>query len=73
MSDDDNDAESAAASGQRADRVGTQPVTNTSPSGNLSTAGIGRPEIGIEDLNPTQMEAWLTLIEIVFGAEEDEA
>ncbi len=69
---DDNDTESTAE-GPRADRVGTQPVTNTSPSGNLSTAGIGRPEIGIEDLNPTQMEAWLTLIEIVFGAEEDEA
>jgi len=69
---DDTDPDPAAA-GQRASRVGTQPVTNTSPSGpSSSPAGIVRPEIGLDDLNPRQMEAWLALVEIVFGGDEGE-
>ena len=69
---DDTDPDPAAA-GQRASRVGTQPVTNTSPSGSSpSPAGIVRPEIGLNDLNPRQMEAWLALVEIVFGDDPEE-
>jgi hypothetical protein len=69
MSDDDSDP--AAEGRQRASRAGMQPVTNTSPSG--IPAAAGRPEIGLDSLNPTQMEAWLTLVEIVFGADGEES
>jgi hypothetical protein len=67
---DETDPDTAAGNRQRASRAGMQPVTNTSPSGAPPPVAV-RPEIGLDDLNPTQMEAWLTLVEIVFGADDD--
>ena len=52
---DDTDPDPAAA-GQRASRVGTQPVTNTSPPG----APTPTPDAAME-------ETWLSILELVFA------
>ena len=46
----------------RATWVGIQPVTNTSPPGTPIA-----PIEGLAALNPVQTDAWLELVEIVFG------
>ncbi len=51
-------ASTPVASRDRATRVGTQPVTNKSLPG---------APIGYAALTPTQTEAWLELVEIVFA------
>lgn len=44
-------------------RVETPPVTNASPPGPVAATKVP----GYENLTPTQAEAWLSLVEIVYG------